>query len=79
MEEDGIKLKAVIIRTLDLQEEDFSETADFINDYLADSLEVVELIMNVEGIFKISIPDEDIFDVRSYNSLLEYINRIRSS
>ena len=68
-----LKLKAIIIKVLGITESEFSEDKDFIDDYAADSLDLTELIMEIEGIFGIAIPDEDVDKLRTYNNVLGYV------
>ncbi len=49
-----------------------SETS-FINDLGADSLDTVELVMEFEDEFEISIPDEDAEKIQTVGAAVEYI------
>ena len=53
------KVKAIIVDKLGVDESEVTETANFQNDLGADSLDTVELIMEFEKAFNITIPDED--------------------
>ncbi|MBQ0096327.1 MAG: acyl carrier protein [Bacteroidales bacterium] len=53
------KVKAIIVDKLGVSPEEVTETASFTNDLGADSLDTVELIMEFEKTFNITIPDED--------------------
>lgn len=53
------KVKAIIVDKLGVSPEEVTETASFTNDLGADSLDTVELIMEFEKAFNITIPDED--------------------
>ena len=59
MSEVAEKVKAIIVDKLGVDESEVTETANFQNDLGADSLDTVELIMEVEKAFNITIPDED--------------------
>ena len=52
------KVKAIIVDKLGVEENEVSQEASFTNDLGADSLDTVELIMEFEKEFDISIPDE---------------------
>ncbi|AGW85859.1 Acyl carrier protein [Blattabacterium sp. (Nauphoeta cinerea)] len=52
------KVNALIIEKLNVEENDITPTASFTNDLGADSLDIVELIMEFEKEFNISISDE---------------------
>lgn len=53
------KVKAIIVDKLGVAPEEVTESASFTADLGADSLDTVELIMEFEKAFEISIPDED--------------------
>ena len=57
-EEIAKKVKAIIVDKLGVEASEVTETANFTNDLGADSLDTVELIMEFEKEFGISIPDE---------------------
>ena len=59
MSEVAAKVKAIIVDKLGVDESEVTETASFQNDLGADSLDTVELIMEFEKAFNITIPDED--------------------
>ena len=47
--------------------------ANFIDDLNADSLDIVELVMAMEGEFDISIPDEDAEKIKTVGDAVEYV------
>ncbi len=53
------KVKAIIVDKLGVDVADVVATASFTNDLGADSLDIVELIMEFEKEFGVSIPDEE--------------------
>ena len=59
MAEVAEKVKAIIVDKLGVDASEVKETASFTNDLGADSLDTVELIMEFEKAFGITIPDED--------------------
>ena len=59
MAEVAEKVKAIIVDKLGVDASEVTETASFTNDLGADSLATVELIMEFEKAFGITIPDED--------------------
>ncbi len=50
-----------------------TEETSFINDLGADSLDTVELVMEFEDEFEISIPDEDAEKIQTVGSAIQYI------
>ena len=69
------KVKAIIVDKLGVGEEEVTITASFTNDLGADSLDLVELIMEFEKEFGISIPDEDAEKIVTVTDAIEYIEK----
>ena len=53
------KIKEIIVDKLGIEESEITDSASFTNDLGADSLDTVELIMEFEKEFNVSIPDEE--------------------
>ena len=51
------KIKEIIVDKLGIEESEITDSASFTNDLGADSLDTVELIMEFEKEFNVSIPD----------------------
>ena len=58
MSEIASRVKAIIVDKLGVEESEVTNEASFTNDLGADSLDTVELIMEFEKEFGISIPDD---------------------
>ena len=58
MSEVASRVKAIIVDKLSVEETEVTNEASFTNDLGADSLDTVELIMEFEKEFGISIPDD---------------------
>ncbi|SMO42098.1 acyl carrier protein [Fodinibius sediminis] len=67
------KVKAIIVDKLGVDEEEVTHDANFTNDLGADSLDTVELIMEFEKEFDISIPDEDAENIATVGNAVEYL------
>jgi acyl carrier protein len=67
------KVKAIIVDKLGVDESEVKEDANFTNDLGADSLDTVELIMEFEKEFDISIPDEDAENIATVGSAIKYL------
>ena len=63
------KVVSIIVEKLGVNPEDVVETASFTNDLGADSLDVVEMLMNLEEEYGITVPEEDAVNI---NSLLSH-------
>ncbi|MCH8494179.1 MAG: acyl carrier protein [Balneolales bacterium] len=67
------KVKAIIVDKLGVDEADVTLEANFTNDLGADSLDTVELIMEFEKEFEISIPDEDAENISTVGAAVTYL------
>ena len=68
------KIAEIVVEKLDVPIEKVTESAKFIDDLGADSLDTVELIMQFEEDFNIEIPDEDAETLRSVGQAVDYIS-----
>lgn len=73
MSEIASRVKAVIVDKLGVDENKVTETAVFTTDLGADSLETVELIMEFEKEFGLTIPDEDAEKIQTVGDAIAYI------
>ncbi|MFQ6611931.1 MAG: acyl carrier protein [Fidelibacterota bacterium] len=69
------KVKDVIIDKLGVEEEKINLEASFVDDLGADSLDTVELIMQLEEEFGIEIPDEDAEKITTVQAAVDYIDK----
>ncbi len=67
------KVTEVIVDQLNVERDDVTEEASFIDDLGADSLDLVELVMALESEFGISIPDEDVESIKSVGDAVAYV------
>ncbi|MEL0010419.1 MAG: acyl carrier protein [Bacteroidetes bacterium] len=67
------KVKEIIIDKLGVDESEVVAEANFTNDLGADSLDTVELIMEFEKDFDLSIPDEDAEGIATVGDAVKYI------
>ena len=68
------RIKNVIVERLDVDESKVTENASFKDDLEADSLDVVELIMELEDEFDLEIADEDAEKIETVGDAVNYIN-----
>ena len=68
------KLIELLCEQLDIEADDVNENTDIVNDLGADSLDTVELIMEFEKEFEISIPDEDAEKITTVGDAINYIS-----
>lgn len=67
------KIKAIIVDKLGVDESEVTNDASFTNDLGADSLDTVELIMEFEREFDLSIPDEKAEGIETVGMAISYI------
>ena len=67
------KVKEIIIEQLDVEADQVTETASFIEDLGADSLDTVELVMALEEEFETEIPDEDAEKITTVQGAIDYV------
>mgnify|MGYP000946525962 CR=1 FL=1 len=67
------KVKDVILDKLGVEESQISMEASFVDDLGADSLDTVELIMELEEEFGIEIPDEDAEKITTVGAAVNYV------
>ena len=72
-EEIAAKVKDIIVEKLVVEPSQVTEEASFTNDLGADSLDTVELIMELEKEFNISIPDEAAEKIQTVKDAIDYI------
>lgn len=74
MSEISAKVKEIIVDKLGVTPEEVTEEASFTNDLGADSLDTVELIMDFEKAFDITIPDDEAGDqIQTVGDAVRYI------
>ena len=67
------KVKEIIVDKLGVEESELTDSASFTNDLGADSLDTVELIMEFEKEFDVSIPDEDAEKISTVGDAIAYL------
>jgi len=67
------RVRAIIAEQLGVKLEEVTDSASFIEDLGADSLDTVELVMALEEEFGIEIPDEDAEKMGSVGDAIKYI------
>ena len=69
------KVKQIIVEQLGVDEAQVDPTASFVDDLGADSLDIVELVMELEEEFEITIPDEQAEKIKTVGEAIDYIDR----
>ena len=69
------KVKAIIVEKLGVEESQVVNDANFSNDLGADSLDTVEMIMDFEREFGISIPEEEAENISTVGDAIAFIEK----
>lgn len=75
MSEIAEKVKSIIVEKLGVEESEVTPEASFTNDLGADSLDTVELIMEFEKEFNISIPDDQAENIGTVGQAIDYLEK----
>lgn len=67
------RIKEIIVEKLGVDMADITRDASFTNDLGADSLDTVELIMEFEKEFDMTIPDEDAENIGTVGNAIDYV------
>jgi len=67
------RVKEIIIEQLGVDNKQVNDSAKFVEDLGADSLDTVELVMALEEEFSLEIPDEDAEKITSVGDAIGYI------
>jgi acyl carrier protein len=69
----------IVAEQLGVDKEKVSPDTSFVNDLGADSLDTVELVMELEEEFDINIPDEEAEKIQTVGQAIEFIEKAQSS
>jgi len=73
MSDISAKVNEIIVEKLGVDANEVTLTANFANDLGADSLDTVELIMEFEKEFNVSIPDEHAEKIQTVGEAIKYL------
>ncbi|MBQ6693045.1 MAG: acyl carrier protein [Clostridia bacterium] len=69
------KLRAALAAQLGIAEEEIKPESRLVEDLMADSLDIVELIMDLEAEYGVQIPDDDLPKIRTVGDIVRYIEK----
>ena len=72
------RVKKIVVEHLNVEADKVTENASFIDDLGADSLDTVELVMELEEEFDINIPDDAAEKIQTVGQAIEYIEKTQS-
>ena len=67
------RVKEIIVKQMGVNKDQVTPETSFINDLGADSLDTVELVMELEDAFDVSIPDDDAEKIQTVGDAINYI------
>ena len=67
------KVRKIVAEQMGMSENEISRETSFVNDLNADSLDTVELVMEFEEEFELSIPDEEAEKIQTVGQAIDYI------
>jgi acyl carrier protein len=73
------KVISIISEQMGAERSEITRETSFINDLNADSLDTVELVMEFEDEFDMSIPDEEAEKIQTVGAAIDYIVKVASS
>ncbi len=71
------KIIALVAEKLGKKKDAVTLKSRLVEDLGADSLDVVELVMTFEDEFGISLPDEDVYKMKTIGDIVEYIKNMK--
>ena len=67
------EIRAAIAKQLCVPEENITPETRFVEDLKADSLALVELVMDLEDRYDIEIPDEQLAEIKTVGQIIEFV------
>lgn len=67
------RVREIICEQLDLEEDNVTMESNILEDFEADSLDVVDLVMSLEDEFGVEVPDDQIEGFSSVGDIVRYI------
>ena len=73
-EETEEKVIEIVAEQMGVDKSEVTRETSFVNDLNADSLDTVELVMEFEDEFELSIPDEEAEKIQTVGQAIDYIS-----
>mgnify|MGYP000647356755 CR=1 FL=1 len=75
MSDTADRVKKIVVEHLGVEADKVTEAASFIDDLGADSLDIVELVMELEEEFDIQIPDDQAEKIQTVGQAVDYVEK----
>jgi acyl carrier protein len=69
------KVVQIVSEQMSVDKNEISRNTSFVNDLNADSLDTVELVMELEDEFELTIPDEEAEKLKTVGEAIDYIQK----
>ena len=73
------KVMDIVSEQLSVPREEITRESSFVDDLKADSLDIVELVMELEDEFDISIPEDEVESMNTVGSAIDFITKATAS
>ena len=70
------RIRELLAEQLDIDEEKITMDSNILEDFEADSLDVVDMVMSLEDEFGVEIPDEEIENLHTVGDVVRYVEDI---
>lgn len=67
------KLKAIICEQLEINEADVTMESNLMEDFDADSLDLVDIVMSVEDEFEVEVPEDAVENMKTVGDVVKFI------
>mgnify|MGYP004538941921 CR=1 FL=1 len=74
MEEIFERIRSLLASQLDIEEDRITMDSSFVEDFEADSLDVVDMVMSLEDEFGIEVPDDAIENFHTVGDVVRYVD-----
>lgn len=72
------KVRDMLAKQLNVPAESIKEDSKIVEDLKADSLDVVEMLMNLEDAYSVSIPDDEAVKIKTVGDVVESIDKLNA-
>lgn len=70
------KVKEILLDMLDISEDDITPNASLINDLDASSVDLVEIISEIENEYDVDVSDEEAASLRTVQNVFDYVQKV---